>query len=96
VPSHPEALALDVDDGGVVEQPVEDCGGDARIIRALGVSADHVLQEAGFLEPPPDPPELRHHLKRHFGLSRTGIEQALAFVQFLAERERNRKEVTNT
>jgi len=61
----------------------------SRIVRALGLSADRVLRDAGYLpattEGLPDPTS---YLKATFGLSPPGVDQALAFLQFLAARDR--------
>ncbi len=61
----------------------------SRIVQVLGLSADRVLREAGYLpatkEGLPDP---RSYLRAAFGLSPKGGEQALAFLEFLASRER--------
>ncbi len=61
----------------------------SRIVRALGLSADRVLRDAGYLPATSEGlPEPSSYLKATFGLSPKGGEQALAFIEFLASRER--------
>ena len=60
----------------------------SRIVAALDLSADRVLRDAGYLAQGPEGlPEARSYLGTHYGLSPTSIEQALAFLEFLASRE---------
>ncbi len=60
----------------------------SRVVAALDLSADRVLRDAGYLPHGPEGlPDARSFLATHYGLSATGIEQALAFLEFLATRE---------
>lgn len=62
----------------------------SRIVSALGLSAEQVLQEAGYL-PPTDwtLPEPKTYLIERYGLPPAAQEQALAFLDFLAARHRS-------
>jgi len=59
----------------------------SRIIQALGLSADQVLQEAGYL-PLSDwtMPEPRIYLRERLGLPRQAQDQAIAYLEFLGDR----------
>lgn len=60
----------------------------SRMVAALDLSADRVLRDAGYLPQGPEGlPDARSFLATHYGLSTTGIEQALAFLEFLVSRE---------
>lgn len=59
-----------------------------RLISVLGLSADAVLQEAGYLPSQPQGfPEPKAYLGTVYDLSPSEIEHATAFLDFLAERE---------
>jgi len=60
----------------------------SRIVTALGLSADQVLQEAGYL-PRADwtLPDAKTYLRERYGLPQKAQEQAMAFLEFLASRE---------
>lgn len=63
-----------------------------RLISVLGVSADAVLQEAGYLQSQPQGfPDPKAYLSTVYGLSPSEIEHATAFLDFLAEREHSSK-----
>ena len=59
----------------------------SRIIKALGLSADQVLQDAGYL-PKTDRtlPEPNTYLRERYGLPPKAQEQAVAFLDFLTSR----------
>lgn len=61
-----------------------------RIAEALGLSADDLLREAGYLAPKPKSPlpEPDNYLRERYKLSPEGIEQAVEFLEFLTDRER--------
>jgi transcriptional regulator with XRE-family HTH domain len=59
-----------------------------RLISVLGLSADAVLQEAGYLPSQPQGfPEPKAYLATVYGLAPNEIEHATAFLDFLAARE---------
>jgi len=61
-----------------------------RVIAALDLSADRVLRDAGYLPQGPEGlPDARSYLATHYNFSPTRIEQALAFLEFLASREQS-------
>lgn len=63
-----------------------------RLIEVLGVSADAVLQEAGYLPSQPEGlPDPKAYLATVYKLSPDQIDQAKAFLDFLAEREHSPK-----
>jgi hypothetical protein len=61
----------------------------SRIVAALGLSADQALGEAGYMAKTegtlPDP---KTYLRERYGLPPAALEQALAFLDFLAARRR--------
>ena len=63
-----------------------------RLISVLGLSADSVLQEAGYLPSQSQGfPEPKVYLATVYDLSPIEIEHATAFLDFLAEREQSSK-----
>jgi len=63
-----------------------------RLITVLGVSADAVLQEAGYLPSQPEGlPEPKAYLSTVYDLSPEHIDHATAFLDFLVEREHSPK-----
>ena len=63
-----------------------------RLIEVLGVFADAVLQEAGYLPSQPEGlPNPKTYLAAVYELSPDQIDQAKAFLDFLAEREHSPK-----
>ena len=59
----------------------------AIILKALGASAEVVLQEAGYLPAQPSGfPEPRAYLTTTYGLSRDDVDHALAYLDFLASK----------
>lgn len=64
----------------------------ARILSVLGASADVVLEEAEYLPATRDGlPEPKAYLAKVYGLSPEQLDQAIAFLDFLAEREHSPK-----
>lgn len=62
-----------------------------RLLLALDLSADRVLQEAGYLpQTPQDLPEPKIYLRTQYQLSPAALEQAQAFLEFLQQRERTK------
>ncbi len=61
-----------------------------RIVATLQISADQLLQEAGYLPPKPATalPEPDDYLRQRYKLSPEGIDQAVDFLEWLARRER--------
>lgn len=60
----------------------------SRVVSALGLSADRVLREAGYLPVGAEGlPEARTYLATQYGLSLSNLEHALAFLEFLASRD---------
>lgn len=61
----------------------------ARIVEALGVSADDLLRQAGYLSSKQaDLPKIESYLAKTHRLSPEGIRRAVAFLEFLTEEER--------
>lgn len=57
----------------------------SRIVKALGLSTDEVLAEAGYL-PKTDRtlPEPTDYLRQRFGLTSQATEQAISFLEYLS------------
>jgi len=61
----------------------------ARLIAAMGLSADQVLEEAGYVPPSQEElPEPVAYLRKRYHLSPNSLEMATAFLEFLAARDR--------
>lgn len=64
----------------------------SRVLSVLGTSADAVLEEAGYLPAGRDGlPEPKAYLAKVYGLSAGQLDQATAFLDFLAEGEHSPK-----
>jgi transcriptional regulator with XRE-family HTH domain len=61
-----------------------------RITEALGISADELLQEAGYIKAKPKAPfpEPEDYLRERYRLSPEGVERGVEFLEFLVNRER--------
>lgn len=60
----------------------------SRVIAALGLSADQVLREAGFLPAGAEGFPVPHtYLATQYNLSPVSVDHAVAFLEFLASRE---------
>ncbi len=64
----------------------------ARLIRAMDLSADNVLQQAGYLpvKPANQLPTPENYLRDHYHLSPAKLQLVMEFLEFLARR-RNRR-----
>jgi len=62
-----------------------------RLTRALGVSADVLLTEAGYLpRTKTGAPDIRDAIRATYKLTPKGVEEAVAFLEFLTGREKKR------
>lgn len=64
----------------------------ARLIRAMDLSADEVLQKAGYLphKPPKELASPENYLRDYYRLPQTKIQLALEFLKFLSRRQPRR------
>jgi XRE family transcriptional regulator of biofilm formation len=60
-----------------------------RLVQALGVSADQLLTEAGYLpKAKAGAPDIKGAIRASYKLSPKGVEEATTFLEFLALREK--------